>query len=141
MNRRQVLGISLTMALALPTMAQNKIARVKIIELERLKLEWNDAEFQFSGEACVLIRIPEPTKPNPHSLEVQNTFLLAYSRVCTHLGCLAQLPNGLHQLECGCHGSIFRAADGDVLSGPASTPLRAVRLELEDGFVYAAAWA
>ncbi|MGF1431209.1 ubiquinol-cytochrome c reductase iron-sulfur subunit, partial [Kitasatospora sp. LaBMicrA B282] len=44
------------------------------------------------------------------------------SSVCTHAGCAVNAPrNG--QLSCPCHGSLFDAATGAVLNGPAVKPL------------------
>ncbi len=40
--------------------------------------------------------------------------------ICTHLGCTPRLA--ADQFVCPCHGSRF-AADGQVISGPASRPL------------------
>ena len=142
MNRRQVLGAGAALTLTRSAFAQIAPVRVKITELERLKNVWDDTEFEFAGEPCVLVRVPAPAKPgDQNALEVQGSFFTAFSRVCTHLGCLSQLPNGLHQLECGCHGSVFTAAGGGVVSGPASVPLKALRLEIEASVIYAVAWA
>jgi Rieske Fe-S protein len=50
-----------------------------------------------------------------------------FSAVCTHAGCLvATVDNGT--INCTCHGSRFSIADGSVVNGPASTPLRAVKI-------------
>jgi thiosulfate dehydrogenase [quinone] large subunit len=44
------------------------------------------------------------------------------SSVCTHSGCAVDAPkNG--QLRCPCHGSVFDAATGAVVKGPAVKPL------------------
>ncbi|MCS6808997.1 MAG: Rieske (2Fe-2S) protein [Bacteroidota bacterium] len=51
------------------------------------------------------------------------TEFLALSAVCTHAGCLVNLPVG-GTLSCDCHGSQFSATDGRVLNGPAAVPLR-----------------
>ncbi|NUR31630.1 MAG: Rieske (2Fe-2S) protein [Catenulispora sp.] len=49
----------------------------------------------------------------------------AFTAVCTHQGCtVKEIVN--NQIHCPCHGSIFSAQDGSVLSGPASSPLSAM---------------
>lgn len=47
--------------------------------------------------------------------------VVAFSAVCTHQGCTVA-PQG-KQFDCPCHGSVFDGATGDVVNGPASTPL------------------
>lgn len=47
--------------------------------------------------------------------------VVAFSAVCTHAGCTVA-PQG-KEFDCPCHGSRFDAATGDVITGPASTPL------------------
>lgn len=49
------------------------------------------------------------------------TSVLAYSDVCTHAGCQIA-PNGA-DFKCPCHGSVFKGADGTVVSGPAKVAL------------------
>jgi Rieske Fe-S protein len=117
---------------------------VRITELEKLKSVWDDAEFRFANQVCVLVRVPVPRTPNPRVLNLtqdkEQITLIAYSRVCTHLGCTTTLPNGLRMLNCGCHGSEFDASNGNVVAGPASAPLRAVKLEVREGAVFAVGW-
>jgi cytochrome b6-f complex iron-sulfur subunit len=56
---------------------------------------------------------------------------VAYSLTCTHLGCTIE-PDGEEGFTCPCHGSRY-TKDGLVLKGPATKPLRQLRLEtLED---------
>jgi Rieske Fe-S protein len=47
--------------------------------------------------------------------------VVAFSAVCTHMGCTVA-PAG-KEFDCPCHGSRFDAATGDVIQGPAPTPL------------------
>jgi Rieske Fe-S protein len=45
-----------------------------------------------------------------------------FSAVCTHQGCVvATVADGT--INCNCHGSKFKIADGSVANGPASSPL------------------
>jgi Rieske Fe-S protein len=46
----------------------------------------------------------------------------AFSAVCTHQGCtVSKIENS--QIICACHNSVFDAASGAVVSGPATAPL------------------
>lgn len=54
----------------------------------------------------------------------------ARSAVCTHAGCVVHWNSYERCWDCPCHGSQF-SPDGDVLCGPAATPLAAVSLEDE----------
>ncbi|MFD6286794.1 Rieske (2Fe-2S) protein [Streptomyces sp. NPDC060205] len=54
----------------------------------------------------------------------------AFSAVCTHQGCVvANVSDGT--INCTCHGSKFRIADGSVAGGPAPKPLPARRITVE----------
>jgi rieske iron-sulfur protein len=67
--------------------------------------------------------------------------LVAYSAICTHLGCTV-LPNLTDQryILCPCHASLFNpAADAAVVTGPANRPLPSLPIEVgRDGIVVAA---
>jgi len=59
---------------------------------------------------------------------------VAFSKVCTHLGCLVVYDKGLRRLVCPCHAGTFDL-DGNVLSGPPPRPLPVVPLKVEGDLV------
>ena len=61
--------------------------------------------------------------------------VVGLSAICTHMGCTVA-PDGA-DLACPCHGSVFKAADGSNVSGPAKKPLPPVAVKVENGNVVA----
>ncbi|GGV63014.1 Rieske (2Fe-2S) protein [Streptomyces griseoloalbus] len=54
----------------------------------------------------------------------------AFSAICTHRNCVvAAVADGT--INCACHGSRFRIADGSVDHGPATRPLPEERITVE----------
>jgi cytochrome b6-f complex iron-sulfur subunit len=51
---------------------------------------------------------------------------------CTHLGCNVVWETAQGNFHCPCHGALF-SADGKVVAGPVSAPLRPVPFEIKDG--------
>lgn len=56
----------------------------------------------------------------------------AFSAVCTHQGCLVTTVSD-GEIHCPCHGSTFSAADGEVLSGPATQALPEESITVKGG--------
>ncbi|MDH2424568.1 Rieske 2Fe-2S domain-containing protein [Sphaerisporangium sp. TRM90804] len=73
----------------------------------------------------ILIKFrPEDIKPGT-KLNWTHDSIVAYSKICTHVGCPAALyEQTTHHILCPCHQSTFDAADGaKVIFGPAARPL------------------
>jgi thiosulfate dehydrogenase [quinone] large subunit len=60
---------------------------------------------------------------------------VAFDAACTHQGCPVQYA-GSH-FECPCHGAQFDSATGEVLQGPANSPLRKIGITVSGGTLYA----
>jgi Rieske Fe-S protein len=58
----------------------------------------------------------------------------AFSAVCTHQGCLVDGVSG-GTINCPCHGSSFKVADGSVAAGPAKRSLPSVSVTVVDGAI------
>lgn len=54
---------------------------------------------------------------------------IAFSRVCTHMGCLVGYNRIDNELVCPCHAGVFNL-QGNVLSGPAPRPLTQLALKI-----------
>ena len=63
--------------------------------------------------------------------------LTALSLLCTHVCCECSYDQASNYIYCPCHGSVFDAK-GQVLRGPAQTPLPSIKLTVDSaGLVYA----
>lgn len=95
-----------------------------------------------SGEAkntLLLVRYP-PEDLSPEVAQHAVEGAVAFSAVCTHLGCIvsqwvAEKKAGL----CPCHGGVFDFAQGaKVIAGPPPRPVPQLPLKVEDGVLVAA---
>ncbi len=57
--------------------------------------------------------------------------ILAYSAICTHLGCIVAFDNLSNTIACPCHDGRFNPATGAVVSGPPPTGLASIEVSIE----------
>jgi ubiquinol-cytochrome c reductase iron-sulfur subunit len=83
----------------------------------------DDEELAKSTVLLIKLRPEQLEKPTVMNWTVNGT--VAYSKICTHLGCPAALyEQTTHHILCPCHQSTFDAARGAaVIFGPAARPL------------------
>jgi cytochrome b6-f complex iron-sulfur subunit len=62
--------------------------------------------------------------------------ILAYSAVCTHLGCIVGFDTTIRQIVCPCHDGHFNPANGAVISGPPPRPLAPVAVSVEQDQIF-----
>ncbi|GAA2732686.1 ubiquinol-cytochrome c reductase iron-sulfur subunit [Actinocorallia aurantiaca] len=95
----------------------------------------HEALTQIAKAATILINI-EPDKIKPIKGQENWTVngIIAYSKICTHVGCPAALyEQTTHHILCPCHQSTFDATDGaKVIFGPAARPLPQLPLAVDD---------
>jgi Rieske Fe-S protein len=84
------------------------------------------------GEAAVFAY---PTGDDPAiAVRLPDGTLVAYSSVCTHLGCAVLWSSARGNLECPCHKGAFDARSGSVVAGPPQRGLHRIPLvERPDG--------
>jgi cytochrome b6-f complex iron-sulfur subunit len=65
-------------------------------------------------------------------LNIRGKGILAFSRVCTHLGCLVKYYPEKQLFICPCHAGEFDL-EGNVVSGPPPKPLQQFAVKVQDG--------
>ena len=63
-------------------------------------------------------------------LNRQDKGYIAFSRTCTHLGCLVEYNKNQQKFVCPCHAGVYDL-DGNVVSGPPPRPLAVLPLKIE----------
>ncbi|WP_106437640.1 MULTISPECIES: Rieske 2Fe-2S domain-containing protein [Kitasatospora] len=105
-------------------------------------LEESDEDFQqqIAKDALMLVRIAPEDIKDAKSRDKGFEGILAYSKICTHVGCPISLyEQQTHHALCPCHQSTFDLADGArVIFGPAGHPLPQLKITTdEQGFLVA----
>jgi ubiquinol-cytochrome c reductase iron-sulfur subunit len=98
----------------------------------------NDDEMAKAAVIIIKFRPGELQPPTNLNWTVDN--IVAYSKICTHVGCPAALyEQTTHHILCPCHQSTFDAARGaEIVFGPATRPLPQLPIGLDSqGFLIA----
>jgi Rieske Fe-S protein len=141
MNRRTWLKLS-AVALTGSSFTAQSAAR-RVARLKDFPVLWDFKEFEFGTQPAYVIRVPAPRTDLARArvLTVKPDFhLLGVLRECSHNGCAVHWSRATStepEFVCRCHGSFFRAGDGERIAGIAPLPLTALRLELRGDEVFA----
>lgn len=89
---------------------------------------------EIAKAALMLVRIQPDEIKDKQSLEWSHEGILAYSKICTHVGCPISLyEQQTHHALCPCHQSTFDLSDGaKVIFGPAGHALPQLRIGVND---------
>ncbi|MFJ9152776.1 Rieske 2Fe-2S domain-containing protein [Streptomyces sp. NPDC102270] len=99
-------------------------------------LEEHDEQFQteIAKAALMIVRIQPDNIKDKRELEWSYEGIVAYSKICTHVGCPISLyEQQTHHVLCPCHQSTFDLSDGArVIFGPAGHALPQLRIGVND---------
>jgi ubiquinol-cytochrome c reductase iron-sulfur subunit len=98
-------------------------------------IEGSELQVAKSKSAVVVVRMePDEIIPGPGRENWSVAGIVAYSKICTHVGCPISLyERTTHHLLCPCHQSTFDLADaGKVIFGPAARPLPQLPITVDD---------
>ncbi|MCX4802069.1 Rieske 2Fe-2S domain-containing protein [Streptomyces sp. NPDC058682] len=107
---------------------------------EGLEEEQHDFQVQIAKAALMIVRIQPEDIKDKKELEWSHDGIVAYSKICTHVGCPISLyEQQTHHVLCPCHQSTFDLSDGArVIFGPAGHALPQLRIGVNDeGFLEA----
>ncbi|MCM1968954.1 Rieske 2Fe-2S domain-containing protein [Streptomyces sp. ZAF1911] len=107
---------------------------------EGLEEDAHDFQTQIAKAALMIVRIQPENIKDKKELEWSHDGIVAYSKICTHVGCPISLyEQQSHHVLCPCHQSTFDLSDGArVIFGPAGHALPQLRIGVNDeGFLEA----
>lgn len=109
---------------------------VHVIPQPLAELGHEEGYLEEKAKAIVLLMrmLPEDLNPETNRLDWTYDGIVAYSKVCTHVGCpVALYEQQTHHLLCPCHQSQFDVANGArVIFGPAARPLPQLPIRVDD---------
>jgi len=113
-----------------------------VIPEELAGLSHDEGYLEEKAKAIVLLMRLQPEQLNPETNNLDWSYdgIVAYSKVCTHVGCpVALYEQQTHHLLCPCHQSQFDVANGAaVIFGPAARPLPQLPISVDaEGYLVA----
>jgi ubiquinol-cytochrome c reductase iron-sulfur subunit len=95
-----------------------------------LKEDSEEFQKQIAKAALMIVRLQPEEIKDKRELEWSHQGIVAYSKICTHVGCPISLyEQQTHHVLCPCHQSTFDLADGArVIFGPAGHALPQLRI-------------
>ncbi|WP_327356678.1 cytochrome bc1 complex Rieske iron-sulfur subunit [Streptomyces sp. NBC_01304] len=100
----------------------------------------HDFQTQIAKAALMIVRIQPEDIKDKRELEWSHEGIVAYSKICTHVGCPISLyEQQTHHVLCPCHQSTFDLSDGArVIFGPAGHALPQLKIGVnEEGYLEA----
>ncbi|MFF3242530.1 Rieske 2Fe-2S domain-containing protein [Streptomyces sp. NPDC002870] len=97
---------------------------------EGLEEDSHDFQKEIAKAALMIVRIQPDDIKDKRELEWSHEGIVAYSKICTHVGCPISLyEQQTHHVLCPCHQSTFDLSDGArVIFGPAGHALPQLRI-------------
>ncbi|MFE2045526.1 Rieske 2Fe-2S domain-containing protein [Streptomyces sp. NPDC059477] len=94
----------------------------------------HDFQTQIAKAALMIVRLQPEDIKDARELEWSHEGIVAYSKICTHVGCPISLyEQQTHHVLCPCHQSTFDLSDGArVIFGPAGHALPQLRIGVND---------
>jgi ubiquinol-cytochrome c reductase iron-sulfur subunit len=101
---------------------------------EGLEEDSHDFQKEIAKAALMIVRIQPDDIKDKRELEWSHEGIVAYSKICTHVGCPISLyEQQTHHVLCPCHQSTFDLSDGArVIFGPAGHALPQLRIGVND---------
>lgn len=106
---------------------------------EGLTHETPDFMAERAKAAVIMMRL-DPTELSDERRDWQHEGIIAFSKICTHVGCpVALYEQQTHHLLCPCHQSTFDVTrNAEVIFGPADRPLPQLPITVnDDGYLVA----
>jgi ubiquinol-cytochrome c reductase iron-sulfur subunit len=107
---------------------------------EGLEEDAHDFQKEIAKAALMIVRLQPEDIKDKRELEWSHEGVVAYSKICTHVGCPISLyEQQTHHVLCPCHQSTFDLSDGArVIFGPAGHALPQLRIGVNgEGYLQA----